>query len=276
MNTRKTARAFVLGFCTLLKWLFGIAVGLYGAGALFHKKYSGNIPGPQLWKDFVSFVVDWGWIPVVAWLALQPILAWVEKRICPPLKERVIDKLVAELFERTRPANAHDGNFRVTLFKYRTFSFYRILTFKWPWGEWLCPYERSGFQRQSSKNRWRVSRNKPKTNEGVAGVCFAQEDPIHIEELPDGELFKIAGARENKKIYSKTAYITVDHINKKLQKEQDYQWPRSFWGVRVLVSGKPWGVILIDSTLPKIGQGVEIQDIVRNFLKSIDLVLSLD
>src|SRR5688572_7721694 len=110
LMNRKIARSLILTVCIVLKWIFGITVVLYGAGALLHKKYSGQIPGPQYWKDFLSFIVDWGWIPVVVWLVLQPLIAWLEKSICPPLKERIIDKLVAELFERTRPSNAHDGN----------------------------------------------------------------------------------------------------------------------------------------------------------------------
>jgi len=275
LTARKTFRWILLLACKLLSGIFGSLGVIYGSLILVHKKYSGQVLGPEYWKSIVGFIVDFGWIPVLIWLILKPLIAFLEKNVCPPYKEKVVTKLVAKLFQGTKPANGHDGNFRVTLYKYRKFSFWVLLSFRWPWGEWLCPYERSGFQRLRSNSRWKVCLNKPSKNEGVAGLCFSQEDPIHLCNLPGREEFKGQGARALKKAYAKQTGITFELLQERIAAEPDYDWPRSFWGIRVICEGKPWGVVLIDSTLPDIGEADYIRNVMTNFLDTIDVILSV-
>lgn len=259
----------------MLAGIFGALGVLYGSLILVHKKYSGVVPGPDYWKWVVGVVVDYGWIPVLIWLIFKPLIACLERHVCPPYKEKVVTKLIANLFNGTKPPKAHDGNFRVTLYKYRKFSFLVLFSFRWPWGEWLCPYERSGFQRLKSRSRWKVSLNKPSLNEGVAGRCFAQEDPIHLKDLPGGEQFREQGGRARKKEYARQTGMTFEAIQQRVANEPDYEWPRSFWGIRVICEGKPWGVVLIDSTLPDIGDPEYIGSIMTNFLDTVDVILSV-
>ena len=274
MTARKHIRAILLIICKIINFIFGALGILYGAATLIEKKYAGIIPGPDYNKKIINFFINYGWLPVLAWLILKPLISWLESKVCPPFKEKIIKSLVNKLFTDTKPEDAHDGNYRVTLYKYRKFSFRVLLNRKFPWGEWLCPYERSGFQRLTSKNRWKVSLNKPSLNKGVAGACFAQEDPIYLSQLPGTSEFRGQGGRGHKKLYAQKTNIDYEIVKNRVQTEPDYQWPRSFWGIRIISKGKPWGVLLIDSTLPEIDNNEYTKKLVSNFLDSIDLVLS--
>ncbi len=273
---RKTFRTPIKFVCLIMQVLFSVSAILYGSAIVIFKKHSGSVPGPQWWVDIVGFIVDWMWIPVVLWVGLNPLLKWVNASMCPKYKELLIRKMLDGFYKKVKPDQAHDGNFRVTLFKYRKFSWRKLIDFENPFGEWLCPYERTGFQKRGSKQRWKVCSDRPSENEGIAGKCFSQNNAIHIEELPSGSEFSIAGARDKKKKYARITYVNKSYIDKRMISEPNYEWPRSFWGIRVWAGGKPWGVLLIDSTLPNIGDKLDLLESATEPINFLDQILAVN
>ena len=240
-----------------------------------YKVSNGSFWGNPFWTELVTSILSWGWIPVVSWVFLKPVHSKIESSLCPSSQEKIIEKLVAEIYDKLKPTGGDDSNFRVTLFKKRSFSWMMLFQLKNPFGGWLSPYERSGHQRRVSNKRWKVNAKSPSKNEGVAGACFARLDAISLKSLPSNADFLASGGKSRKKEYVKATKMELMELESRLKSDPHYVWPKSFWGVKILLSGRtPWGVLLIDSHFDEIGDEREIMTAVKDFLKMFDIVLS--
>ena len=271
---RQNFRGFIRVTSKIINYTLPVVVAVFGVAVGLDKKID-DISKLESWQyTTIDFVLNYLWLSVILWAILNPLLKWVDKNMCSSFQEKLIRTILEEIYKKTRPDKAHDGNYRVTLFKYRTFSWAMLFSFKNPVGGWLSPYERSGHQRRSTKQRWKVNLEKPSSNQGVAGKCYAESDSIHLTDLITCSNFQSTGARKAKKRYAKLTHVSEDFITIKNSKDPDYEWPKSFWGIKILANGKPWGVLLIDSTLPNIGDDVDLIETTSDHLDFLNTILT--
>ncbi|WP_369977468.1 hypothetical protein [Xanthomonas bundabergensis] len=189
--------------------------------------------------------------PIIAWLLTQVQQnAWwlsptmlgaavglklVKKAVGEPevWKElqRVIDDIRSDVYG-TQPGSYHHHH-RVTLYQYRRRWCYWI-----PWSFWLMPFVRSAHTSKSNVRCFRVHPNNPGCLNGVAGKAWESEGAIHVEQLPS---LTALSSPEDFIRYAEDTNIDVDALKKKSSSS------RSYWAVRVLVKGEPWGVLVLDS-----------------------------
>jgi hypothetical protein len=80
--------------------------------------------------------------------------------------------------------------------------------------------------------------------EGVAGRTWVKNDALFVSGLPD----LIADAADGAfGAYAKSTWVSIEWLKERLKKKKGRPLARSYGGYPVLVSGKPWGVLLLDS-----------------------------
>lgn len=127
---------------------------------------------------------------------------------------------------------------RVTLFKYHKCC-WRVWAIGKPWGGFLIPYARSGHFFTRPSVVFRVPANCDYA-QGVAGQAYVSGATLVVENLPDVSR-KASPSAEDFKIYSVQTWVAADW----LQKERSTA--RALLAMRVLVNGKPWGAIVVDT-----------------------------
>lgn len=231
-----------------------------------------------LWlKKLALFSLRWGWLGVPIAAILELIRKWLVNCVRDRQTEKAIKRVVDYFFDETKPEDGKQINYRVTLFKYRKFSFTQLalmLVFKNkrnPWSGWLCPYERSGIFRNKTYVRWAASFEKVSENEGVVGRIFCEGTAVRIENLASKKELK--ESEKKRREYAKETNCSEPWVRKKALGSGDV--PRSFWGTRVETSsnGTPWGVILIDSNLPELVESSVIEREVKIVLKMLSILL---
>lgn len=129
---------------------------------------------------------------------------------------------------------------RVTLFKYRK---YRLAVCNWPWTGWMIPVARTGVATlRRNIPRFRCPLGDPSRAEGVAGKTFANNVRVEASNLP--EVVSATDA-DTKSQYAADGFVTERWVQKKGTCAS-----RSLLGIPIEVKGKPWGVIVVDSTDP--------------------------
>ncbi len=141
------------------------------------------------------------------------------------------DIFQAEL-SRGDPMDLH----RLTLFKRLRF---RCWVCKWPWSGWLVPIERSGHTTQSTAAVFRAP-DEAKRAEGVAGNTWRASVVIFRENLPD--VSSAAAPPQDVADYARQTWTTPELVARRRPSA------RSYVGIPLDVNGKPWGVVVLDST----------------------------
>lgn len=128
---------------------------------------------------------------------------------------------------------------RVTLFKHRRWCL-RLRPILYAFhGGWLVPVARSGHASQRTKALFRAPDDTDKA-EGWAGKTWARWKVQIVNNLPDVSA-NMNG--QNVEVYATVTGVTTKWILKRRPKT------RSLAGIPVLVQGKAWGVIVLDSKM---------------------------
>lgn len=263
LSARRMGRKLELaqkGFAWGLNAVAGTYTTLFTGCMAIHKSRPESVfpkSSPNTLQEIAGAVVEylatWGW----AWMPMAGILPVLAGRLLKSLDQSSFDKLASKQIQRfhdaVKPPDGHNTNFRVTLYRYapcrwfhRVFrrSYYRGFT-----GFLYC-YKRSNSYGRPATVRWRVSLEAPKLNEGMAGRIFGEQTTHILEDLtPPTDM----GKKKTLKNYIEATCGTEEWIKKRLDNRRQADIPRAFWGSPIEVEGKPWGVLLVDSTLAKIG-----------------------
>jgi hypothetical protein len=169
--------------------------------------------------------------------ALESLRRWMERKTLWPLVKDVLEEFRKQLCPRE---DLH--RIRVTLFK-RSRWVFRIRFLKRPGWGWLKIVERSGHTSQNSRTVF-FAPNDPDRAEGVAGLAWAWNTVVIREDLPD---VKSGSPKESQwRNYAAGSNASVDLV-KELRPGS-----RSLCGIPVEVSGRVWGVLVVDGRDPKL------------------------
>ena len=197
--------------------------------------------GPLL-ELMLRTVQEHSWWLTPLLLLLVAILKWIKAWIGDPAKwkelQRVVDDLRSDVYG-PRIGDYHHHH-RVTLYQYRR----RWLCWR-PGSWWLLPYVRSGHTSKSNVRRFRVDHKNPGCRNGLAGRAWESEGAIHVELLP--ELGQKCSDDEWCQ-YAENTNISLKDLRKK------HSSSRSYWAVKVLSKGAPWGVLVLDSVSETLSQ----------------------
>jgi hypothetical protein len=188
------------------------------------------------------------------------------------LRDEVLGEEVRSV---TTPEHAH----RATLFRRRLLVWWDPRT--WLKRGWLVPVERSGYTTRKTKCRWRAGDNSAET-EGVAGATWINDGVLVLthEELPDPEEDGISRDEAEKRLseYAARTFVAMDYARERLQrsKEGGPKLARYLCGIPVRVQGKPWGVIIIDSTTETLKNAEDINRIYQLSGKAFGSLLTHD
>lgn len=238
---------------------------------------------PQDWmpiglKQATLFTMKWGWIGVPIMAILEVLRKWLTMNVRDKQTEKAIKKVIDYFYNETRPEDGLPINYRVTLFKYRKFSFVQLIKLcafrskRLPWKGWLAPYERSGSFRNRTWVRWPASLDDISQNKGVAGKVFCEGAMIRIEGLASKE--QLSNNPRKRELYAKSTNCPVAWVDSKV--EAGGELPRSFWGtiVETSSSGAPWGVLLIDSNLEELADPETIEREAKIVLQMLVILLT--
>lgn len=232
---------------TIRPWLsFGsIALGLYAIALGVGR--TGEVSS---WFEFLQWYPKWArgvpaiWIPLAT--GMSGALSFLNKKIAPAWLWRSVHALLSTLqndlfreeMARGEPVHHH----RVTLFKWHR---YGPLLSRHTWNPrrgwwrsgWLIPVERSHHTTRQSATAFWVP-DSADGAEGVAGQAWVASAIIYKSDLPD-----VSGAASDEEIrtYAHDTWTSPSWVSSRRPHA------RSFVGVPVLVRGRPWGAVVIDS-----------------------------
>lgn len=176
--------------------------------------------------------------------------AWLESKWIWSVGQSVLDFLCKNSFEGLE-GDAH--HHRVTLFEFRPLLLWiwpwRAWYWPWGWGRgptsgWLVPILRSGHTTKKSRTVFLAPDDADRA-EGVAGKTWATRNrEIVVEGLADPELGKPKTVVD----YAKRTGVTTEWLTRQI--EQGRQMALSFRAIPIEVSGRRWGVLLLDSRDP--------------------------
>lgn len=141
---------------------------------------------------------------------------------------------------------------RVTLFKYKSWSFARTLTPSglkslcknrvWPWSGWLVPVVRSGHTGKRTKIVFSAPDSGRKA-EGLAGLCWSSDAVVHEAKLPN---INNTSSQINKNRYCRKSRFPGWLLE--LYCKEDRQVARSIFAIPIRnLRGDRWGVLVFDS-----------------------------
>lgn len=193
-----------------------------------------------LFAPWLFWVQNRAWILIVA-ATLSLVVAGVFRRVVGPpwvwaAIHRQLDLFQEYAFSDQVGDMLHDH--RVTLFKHVR---WRWCLKKWPWSGWLVPVERSGHTTRRTSAAFRAPDDANRA-EGVAGAAWASRSAVPVVDLPD-----LSGAptADNLRAYADRTFVPIEWV-------EDYRrrgrpLAQSFVGIPVEVTGKRWGVLVLDS-----------------------------
>jgi hypothetical protein len=213
---------------------------------------------PERWGDLgagLAWVQENSWwlIPVFAGVVLvsRGLCDWIGRPWVWEAVRTVLNDFRKQSFTLSSDDAVHQH--RVTLFRRVTWVWW-IWPFRgkwwpwgkrrWPWSGWLVPVVRSGHTTQQTSSVF-LAPDDADSAEGVAGVTWARQDVVLQTDLPD-----LSGTPTDEAIrqYATRAFVDVEWVRQRLAKRSPC--PRSLCGIPVMVSGKLWGVIVLDSRSP--------------------------
>lgn len=230
-----------------LKWVAIIAGGI----ATFQGFWTGwKSEDFQGIRQLLLFANEWSsWISIPSLTILSGVCVYVKTHFGSIQMWKTVTHILEEYRDVVFSDNGDlsgDGDHlnRVTLFRHTNF---RLAFCYWPWTNWVVPVARTGHATHVWKiPRFRSPLSSPDTAEGIAGVAFANNSTIEVNDLPD--LGKSA-SKKNKRDYARKAFVTLEFVDEQIKRGSCKS--RSMVGIPIEVLGKPWGVIVVDSRNPR-------------------------
>jgi hypothetical protein len=237
-NTCYLISGWVIGFATLVLVASGLCARL-------------KEPSSLLAKPVIGAIVAW-FKPTAEWMVIAlpiliPIVEKSRKKMGTPWVWDCVQSLINDFEGRLfRAKDLRRDEHAATLFK----------LVKWRWWPWprieprLVAVARSGNARRRSTSTFRVSDSGGTRSEGVCGQVFSRETVLSAYNLPD--LIENADDECIRK-YAVATCVSEEWLRKWVERKRTngQKLPRSYCGFHVETSsGKPWGVLLLDSTSP--------------------------
>jgi hypothetical protein len=231
-------------------------------------QYEAPAGAEGLWYDVVSSIQS-NTLPIVIFSNIILWAAHLLKRYFgnPWAWDTVkvlLEEFRADVFRGVPNISAHLD--RVTLFKKRD---WRLRCGFLPSPDWLCSVERSGHMTRR-KRVWYRGHDGGRNLTGVTGATWGEGRTIFKEKLP---LLTPSALKREIELYAKETFIDCDYIRKKLQ--QNRPFPRSLCGIMVEVNSKPWGVIVIDSSLETLCRQDDIEKFYQKNAKVLGKLLAV-
>lgn len=228
-------------FATALNMLFAALSA--AVSATLRASASSYVGFPRL-QSLVAFLRDTAWISLpsitLATASVNELRARVGTKTTWQTAQLLIDQYREELFSgNTDPIHFHN----VTLFQSVK---WRLWFCRWPGSGWMRPVIRSGHRSKKGIPWFKASLDNPDNAQGVAGRTFTEGRQISIENLPAVSVPN--ASEEDVRRYAETTFVTTKWV----RSSRERRTARSFLGVPIEVSGKPWGALVVDS------QGVTI------------------
>lgn len=223
----------------LLRFLESLAQWASVTAFVTSKSDPGKFPkwlGSALGSE-VSWVKDQAAWLIPFLLLILPLLTWLRKARGDEVQSDVhslLEQIRNVVFKNVRVE--HEQHNRVTLFRHRRFYLWR-----WPFfGEWLIPEQRSGTSKRKTSSIFRVCDDGEKC-EGIAGWAWSKNAAVYVGGLPDMRNKNCSSAE----IQTYAERTCIDP--KVLAASKNRPQGCSFYGIPVEVSGRKWGVLVIDS-----------------------------
>jgi len=200
---------------------------------------------PTKWSQPIAGVLTWAQANAWEWLFWLILLTGaaqsLRRHMGPPWQWTLIENMLGEFRKFVFGPllqQSEEHHHRVTLFK----RVWWCWTGMPPWGGWAVPMARSGHTTRHGIAKFRAPDNADDA-QGIAGRTWAKNDAVFVSGLPDLGTDKSDGAYRT---YAEATSVTVQWVKKRLDKKKR-PLARSFGGYPVLVAGKPWGVLVLDS-----------------------------
>jgi len=209
--------------------------------------------------DFCERHTEWSVVVAAALIGIAQVLRRCigSPKLWPTL-HKVLDEFREDIFSDIAGDPLHEH--RVTLFKRVQWGCHLPCLWR-PWNGWLIPVIRSGHTTQSTSTVFPAPDAADKA-QGVAGEAW-KGSFVWIEGLPD-----VAGnaTDEDTRVFAETTCVPEKWVRKHRPNR------RSYGGLLVEVRGKPWGVIVLDSTNPT-GLKPGKRKAFQNFAKNVGRIL---
>ncbi len=220
---------------------------------------------------FIQQKTWWMW-PIAT--AMMFLAKAADKKFCDRWGFDAVKEMLELLRETAFPKNADpQHHHRVTLFRHKE---WRLCWRTWPWSGWLIPIVRSGHTTQNRKTCFLAPDDADRA-EGVVGRAWNSSRVIVIPDpeekqspLPalHGDSNRPLDIQPLACSYAKATFVSVDWVLKNMP------YARSFMGIPVIVKGKPWGVIVVDSraeTIPNVKAVYDAYNLIsRPLIKCIE------
>jgi len=235
------------------------------------------IPSPDdheslLVKDLLSFISQYTfWIVFLLAFYIFCYSLWPKCLAPRRKKKKFIQKLLSRINEEIFDKDLE--NHRITLFKEISwvyaiirnyyYLFYHLILFgskwkiylRWPKrGRYIKVYLRCGINFHKSSTMFRVEENEKSNCTGVAGYIRYKHMAAQVEELPDITDVDVIKFRQIESIVDEDIRNRVkEYMRKGFIRNFDdlkkiHRRARHFYGTIIERKGRPWGVLLVDST----------------------------
>lgn len=220
-----------------------------------------------LWYAFLEFFQDYALQFVVAGNAALWIAHALKRYFGYPLALETIKVLLEQfrndVFKGEQSLTVNQD--RVTLFRFKER--------RWRWGlypsnDWLCTIERTGHMTRRKRKWFRACDDGIKF-EGVAGAAYCAGKTILKQGLvlPDGNCEEAIAA------YAKETFVNTAYVRQQIRKGAPL--PKSLCAIIVEVKSKPWGVIVIDTSLAELADKRKIEDFYAKNAKVLGALLAV-
>jgi hypothetical protein len=226
---------------------------------------------------YIQCSKNWGFllIPTFAFFV------WISDLLVNYFKSIRIWKVVCIILEQFHAQHfgtidrfSVDGQ-EITSHKVTLFKFVRVrFAFCWiPWSGWVVPVARSFYDEAGySIPRFKATE---RNFEGVAGRTYAKNETTLVPDLPviNGDSSDV-----DKNTFAAKLFVKRSWVDKRLKKKGGSPDIRSLLGIPVVVNGKKWGVLVIDSRNDKQMIKEEVQPLIKseeykNLVRLLDDVL---
>ena len=250
----------IFWICKTLQWLSGTGLVLFAViqpmdPSLSSIPYLSRVIATLQPLSRPAVVAFGGGVVLFKWLAYSVGPPWIWKAI-----QAVFNEFGERAFNRKDDDPVHYH--RVTLFQYvQLWKLGRLWLYPWrwqagrlPWSGWLVPVARSGHTTKRC-NAVFLAPDDADRAEGVAGQVWATNSQILVEELP---ALDSSSSDEVIADYATRTFVPEEWVRARLTKPL----PRSLCGVPIEVDGRIWGVLVLDSRVPKAIKPKKVSDLV--------------